>query len=134
VYNSSSLDGFYCVAYRWTWDPSIILGGIWLLLEDKQFSSREDCNVPTLGHHYITEGYDDQSSRMEVIASTEIIERYFGVRLTSFIPFLHYDPFRTGWRWFRCIPTISMILSILSYKLIKFTEGVILDTILGGTS
>jgi hypothetical protein len=34
-------------------DPGIILVGIWLLLEDKQFSNREDCNVPTLGHHYI---------------------------------------------------------------------------------
>jgi hypothetical protein len=29
---------------------------------------------------------------------------------------------------------ISMILSILSYKLIKFTEEVILGTIMGGTS
>jgi hypothetical protein len=28
------------------------------------------CNVPTLGHHYITKGYDDQSSQMEVIVST----------------------------------------------------------------
>jgi hypothetical protein len=92
------------------------------------------CNVPTLGHHYITEGYDDQSSQMEVIVSTEIIERYFGVRLASLIPFHHYDPFFTGWLWFHCIPTISMILSILSYKLIKFTEDVILGTILGGNS
>jgi hypothetical protein len=71
---------------------------------------------------------------MEVIASTWIIERHFGVRPTSLIPFHHYDSFRTGWIWFRCIPTISMILSILSYKLIKFTEEVILGTLLGGTS
>jgi hypothetical protein len=92
------------------------------------------CNVPTLGHHYITKGYDDQSSQMEVIVSTKIIERYFGVRLASLIPFHHYDPFRTGWHWFRYIPTISMILSILSYKLIKFTIEVILGTILGGIS
>jgi hypothetical protein len=28
------------------------------------------CNVPTLGHHCITEFYDDQSSQMEVIANT----------------------------------------------------------------
>jgi hypothetical protein len=92
------------------------------------------CNVPTLGHHYITEGYDDQSSQMEVIASTKIIERYFWVRLALLIPFHHYDPFHTGWIWFCFIPTISMILSILSYKLIKFIEEVILGTILGGTS
>jgi hypothetical protein len=71
---------------------------------------------------------------MEVIASTEIMERYFRVRLASFIPVHHYDPFRTSWLWFHCIPMISMILSILSYKLIKFTEEVILGTILGGTS
>jgi hypothetical protein len=92
------------------------------------------CNVPTLGNHYITGGYDDQSSQMEVIVSTGIIERHFGVRLASLIPFHHYDPFRTGWLWFCCIPTISMILSILSYKLIKFTKEVILGTLLGGTS
>ena len=36
------------------------------------------CNVPTLGHHYITEGYDDQSSQMEVVASTKIIESVLG--------------------------------------------------------
>jgi hypothetical protein len=71
---------------------------------------------------------------MEVIASTEIIERYFGVWLASLILFHHYDPFRIGWLWFRCILTISMILSILSYRSIKFTEEVILGTILGGTS
>jgi hypothetical protein len=34
-----------------------------LFLEDNQFSSREDCNVPTLGHHYIAEVYDVQSSQ-----------------------------------------------------------------------
>jgi hypothetical protein len=95
---------------------------------------KTSCNVPTLGHHYNTEGYDDQSSQMEVIASTKMIERYFGVRLASLIPFHHYDAFRTSWLWFRCIPTISMILTILSYKLIKFTEEVILGTLLGGTS
>jgi hypothetical protein len=70
VRDSSTLDGAYCVSHRWTWDPGIICGVTRLLLEDKQFSSREDCNVPTLGHHYITECYDDQSSQMEVIAST----------------------------------------------------------------
>jgi hypothetical protein len=77
VYDCSYLDGFYCVYHRWTWDPGIILEGIWLLLEDKKFSSREDCNVPTLGHHYIAEVHDDQSSQMDVIASTEIIERQY---------------------------------------------------------
>jgi hypothetical protein len=59
VYDSSYLDGFYYVSHKWTWDPGIILGWIWLLLEDKQYSSREDCNVPTLGHHYISGCYDD---------------------------------------------------------------------------
>jgi hypothetical protein len=134
VYDSSSLDGFYGVSYRWTWDLVIILGGIWLLLEDKQYSSKEDCNVPTLGHHYISGCYNDQSSHMDVIASIVTIEGYFEVWLASLILFHHYDPFRIDWLWFRCISTISMILSILSYRLIKFTEEVILGTILGGTS
>jgi hypothetical protein len=71
---------------------------------------------------------------MDVIAGTMTIEGYFGVRLALLILFHHYDPCRTDWLWFRCIPTISMILSILSYWLIKFTEEVILGTILGGTS
>jgi hypothetical protein len=92
------------------------------------------CNVPTLGHHHSAEVYDDQSSQMDVIASTGVIERHCGVHLALLIIFHHYEPFHTGWLWFCCIPTISMILTILSYKLIKFTEEVILGTLLGGTS
>jgi hypothetical protein len=130
----SPLDGFYYVSQRWTWDPGIILQGIWLFLEDKQFSSREDCNVPTLGQHYIAKVYDVQSSQMGVIASTGVIERHFLIRIASSTPFHHYDPFCTGWIWFHCIPTIFMILSILSYKSIKFTEEVILGILFGGTS
>ena len=75
----SSLEGFYYVSHRWTWNLGIVLEGIRLLLEDKQFSSREDCNVPTLGHHYIAEVYEDQSSQMDVIASTGVFERHCGV-------------------------------------------------------
>ena len=134
VYYCSSLDGFYYVSHSWTWDPGILLQGIWVLLEDKQFSSREDCNVPTLGHHHSAEVYDDQSSQMGVIASTWVIERHCEVQLAFLIISHHYEPFRTGWLWFRCIPMISMILTILGYKLIKFTEEVILGTLLGGTS
>ena len=69
MYECSSLDGFYCVSHRWTWDPDILFEGIWLLLGGKQFSSREDYNVPTLGHHHSAEVYDDQSSQMDVIVS-----------------------------------------------------------------
>jgi hypothetical protein len=134
VYDDSSLDGTYCVSYGWTWDPSIVFGSVQLLLEDKKYSSREDFNVPTLGHKDITGCYDDESSQMEIIESTRAIERYFGVCLALVILFHHYDPFHIDWLWFRCISTISMILSILSYKSIKFTEEVILGTILGGTS
>jgi hypothetical protein len=111
VCDSSPLNGAYGVSHKWTWDPDIIYGLMQLLFEDKKYSRREDCNVPTLGHHYITECYDDQSSQMEVIASTKAIERFFGVRLASLILFHHHDPFRTTWLWFRCIPTISVILS-----------------------
>jgi hypothetical protein len=92
------------------------------------------CNVPTLGHHHSAETYDDQSSQMDVIASTGVFERHCGVQLALIIIFHHYEPFRTGWLWFRSILTISMILTILSYKLIKIIEEVILGTLLGGTS
>ena len=120
MYECSYLDGFYYVSHRWTWDPGILLGGIWVLLEDKQFSSREDCNVPTLGHQHRAEIYDDQSSQMDVIVSTGVFERNCGVHIALMIIFHHYEPFRTGWLWFRCIPMISMILTILSYELIEF--------------
>jgi hypothetical protein len=71
---------------------------------------------------------------MDVIESTGVIERHCWVHLALLIIFHHYEPFHIGWLWFRCIPTISMILTILSYKLIEFTEEVILGTLLGGTS
>jgi hypothetical protein len=71
---------------------------------------------------------------MDVIASTGVFERHCGVQLSFLIISHHYEPFHTGWLWFRCIPMISMILTILSYKSMKFTEEVILSTLLGGTS
>jgi hypothetical protein len=130
----SYLHGFYYTSHRWTSDPGILVEWIWLLLEDKQFCSREDCNVPTLGHHHRAETYDDQSSQMDVIVSTGVCERHCGVHLAFIIIFHHYDTFCTGCLWFRSILTISMILTILRYKLIKITEEVILGTLLGGTS
>ena len=66
--------------------------------------------------------------------STGVIKRYCGVHLAFLIISHHYEPFRTNWLWFRYISMISMILTILSYKSIKFTEEVILGTLLGGTS
>jgi hypothetical protein len=92
------------------------------------------CNVPTLGHHHRAEIYDDQNSQMGARASTWVFERHCGVHIALMIIFHHYEPFRTGWLWFRCILTISMILTILSYKSMEFTEEVILGTLLGGTS
>jgi hypothetical protein len=71
---------------------------------------------------------------MDVIASTGVFERHCGVQLAFIIIFHHYEPFLIGWLWFRSIPTISMILTILSYKLIKITEEGILGTLLEGTS
>jgi hypothetical protein len=71
---------------------------------------------------------------MDVIACIGVIERHCGVQLAFLIIFHHYEPFCTGWLWFHCIMTISMILTILSYKLIEFTEEVIVGTLLGGTS
>jgi hypothetical protein len=104
----------------------ITLGGVRKLVGE--------CNVPTLGHHHNAEIYDDQNSQVDVIVSIGVFERYCGVQLELIIIFHHYEPFCTGWLWFRCIPTIFMILTILSYKLIEITEEVILSTLLGGTS
>jgi hypothetical protein len=70
---------------------------------------------------------------MDVIESTGVFERHCGVQIALIIIFHHYEPLHTGWLWFRCIPMISLILTILSYKLIKITEEVILGTLLGGT-
>jgi hypothetical protein len=71
---------------------------------------------------------------MGVIASTGVIERHCEVHLAFLIISHLYKPFHTGWLWFHCISMISMILTILSYKSIKFTVEVILGTLLGGTS
>ena len=71
---------------------------------------------------------------MDAIVSTGVFERYCGVHLALKNIFHHYDPFCIGWLRFRCILTISMILTILSYKSMEFTEEVILGTLLGGTS
>jgi hypothetical protein len=71
---------------------------------------------------------------MDVIASAGVFERHCGVQLALMIIFHHYEPFHTCWLWFRCIPMISMIVTILSYKLIEITKEVILGTLLGGTS
>jgi hypothetical protein len=65
------------VSYRWKWDPVIICGLNQLLLEEKQFSSKEDCNVPIFGHHYIIECYADQSHQTGVITSTGAMEGVF---------------------------------------------------------
>jgi hypothetical protein len=112
----------------------ILLGGIWVLLEDMQFSSREDCNVPNLGYHHKAEIYDDHISQMDAIGSTRVFERHYGVHLALMIIFHHYESFLTGWLWFCCIQTISRILTILSYKSMEFIEEVIFGTLLGGTS
>jgi hypothetical protein len=71
---------------------------------------------------------------MDAIASTGVFERNCGVHLALMIIFHYYEPFFIGWLWFHCIPTISGILTILSYKSMEFIEEVILGTLLGGTS
>jgi hypothetical protein len=53
---------------------------------------------------------------MDVIVSTGVFERHCGVHLGFIIISHHYESFRTGWLWFRCISTVSMTLTILNYK------------------
>ena len=43
----------YYRSHRWIWDLGIIYRLIQLLLEDKQYSSREDYNVPIFGYYYV---------------------------------------------------------------------------------
>jgi hypothetical protein len=138
------IQGVECaIVHRWMGSTMYLVGGHGILvfyfggfgycLRTSNFLAG-NCNVPTLGHHHRAEIYDDQSSQMDARASTGVFERHCGVHLALMIIFHHYEPFRTGWLWFRCIPTISMILTILSYKSMEFTEEVILGTLLGGTS
>jgi hypothetical protein len=54
------------------------------------------CNVPTFGHHYITECYADQSSQMGVITSTGAIEGFYWAQLASLILFHHNDPLHSN--------------------------------------
>jgi hypothetical protein len=62
---------------------------IQLFLEDKQYSSREDCNVPIFGLFYVTEWDACESSQLGVIVSLGGIEDLYGARLTLFIIFHH---------------------------------------------
>jgi hypothetical protein len=56
------LRGEYYMSHKWIWDPGTIHRMIQLFLEDKQYSSREDCNVPIFGFFYVTEWDACQSS------------------------------------------------------------------------
>jgi hypothetical protein len=61
------------------------------------------CNVPTLGHIYITECYDDQSIQMEVIASTGAIEGFLGSvlhRSSYFTIMIHFSQLGFGFAAF----------------------------------
>jgi hypothetical protein len=83
------LRAVYLVSHRWIWDPGIICSWIQLLLEDKQYSGREDCNVPILGHYNFTECYAYQSSQIGVTESSRDIEGFYWARLASFIIRIH---------------------------------------------
>jgi hypothetical protein len=89
------------VSHRWIWDPGIICSWIQLLLEDKQYSSREDCNVPILGHYNITECYAYQSSQIGVTESSGDIEGFYWDRLASFIIRIHSAQLGFGFVAFR---------------------------------
>jgi hypothetical protein len=92
------------VSHRWIWDPGIICSWIQLLLEDKQYSGREDCNVPILGHYNITECYAYQSSQIGVTESSGDIEGFYWARLASFIIRIHSAQLGFGSVAFRRFP------------------------------
>jgi hypothetical protein len=62
TWRGHELRGSYYMSHRWIWDSGIIYRLIQLLLEDKQSSSREDCNVLIFGCFYVTEWDAFQSS------------------------------------------------------------------------
>jgi hypothetical protein len=95
------LRGVYLVSHRWIWNPGIICSWIQLLLEDKQYSGREDCNVPILGHYNITECYAYQSSQIGVTESSRDIEGFYWARLASFIIRIHSAQLGFGFVAFR---------------------------------
>jgi hypothetical protein len=84
------------VSHRWIWDLGIICRFIQLLLEDKQYFNREDCNVPTFGHYYITTCYSYQSSQIGVTKSSGDIEGFYWARLPSYIITIHSTQFGFG--------------------------------------
>jgi hypothetical protein len=71
------LKRYYYKSHKWIWDPGITHKLIQLFLEDKQYFSREDCNVPIFGHYYVIECYAYQSSKMGVTTSLRDIEGFY---------------------------------------------------------
>jgi hypothetical protein len=65
------------VPHKWIWDPGIICILIQLLLEDKKYSSREDYNVPTLGHYRVIECYAYHNSEIWVTTSSKDIGGFY---------------------------------------------------------
>jgi hypothetical protein len=108
------LRGEYFTSPKWIWDTGIIHSLIQLLLKDKQYSSREDCNVPIFGFPYVAIWEAGQSSRLGIIGSSGNFEEFYGAQLTLFIIFHHRDPLCTTCPWFHCISTIFIILGYYS--------------------
>jgi hypothetical protein len=76
------------------------------------------CNVPIFGFPYYavrftSGGLSPPGQRGETMTSerSEGLEEFCGAQLSSFTFIHHQDHFRTTCLWFRCIPTISVILS-----------------------
>jgi hypothetical protein len=95
------LRGVYLMSHRWIWDPDIICSWIHLLLQDKQYSCRENCNVPILGHYNFTECYAYESSQIGMTESSEDIDVFYWARLASFIIRIHSAQFGFGFVEFR---------------------------------
>jgi hypothetical protein len=95
------LRGVYLVSHRWIWDPSIICSWIQLFLEDKQYSDREDYNVPIFGHYNFTECYAYQSNQIGVKESLGDIEGFYWARIPSFIIRIHSAQLGFGFVAFR---------------------------------
>jgi hypothetical protein len=136
----------YFTSSRVVWDPGIIFSFslaqsmerqvVMALLEDKQSLGREDCNVPILGFpcstirgNLVSLCQPGHRSKVRLTMSSSNLEELYGAQASPFAILHHQDHFHIVRSWFHGVPTISLILVIIGYNLIKYTKCVI-ETIL----
>jgi hypothetical protein len=105
---------------------------VMVLLEDKQYLEREDCDVPIFGFPCFAIGSDlrglcqpDQRVKWRLTVSSEGLRELYEDHPSPFTIFHHHGHLRTVCSWFRGIPTIPIIWVIIEHNLIKYPNDVI---------